>query len=214
LGFVPRNYLDYLAPSAERQGLPRGTPAEVERFMEDVRLCREAARNAVAKAQVKQAEAYNTRCRMISFKDDDWVLVNPHSLEWIESGDKGVKLVQRWTGPFQVQERINENTYRLRMSNKYTDVPVFNLEHLRPYHQSPAEFGERAVLPDTRLHMTEIEEAEVESIQDHKYDQRSWDWRYRVRFRNSPPDEDTWLPAGGLKNAPALLRRYRWEHGL
>jgi hypothetical protein len=175
---------------------------------------RNAARDAIAKAQVKQAEAFNAGRRLISFDEGDLVLVNPHSLEWLESVGKAVKLVQRWIGPFEVAERINEDTYRLRMSSKYTDVPVFNIEHLRPYWSSPSEFGERAQLGDTRPLMFEWTEDDVEHIVEHKYDKSARGWRYRVRFVNSTPDQDRWMPAGGLKNAPAILRAYRARHGL
>jgi hypothetical protein len=140
--------------------------------------------------------------------------VNPHSLEWLESKDKGVKLVQRWIGPFQVMERINKNTYRLRMGSQYTDVLIFNIEHLRPYLDLDPKFRQRASLPDTRLHMVKADEAEVEKIVGHRFNPRAKAWRYRVSFKNLPPEEDEWLSAQDLKNAPALLRIYRKEHGL
>jgi hypothetical protein len=163
--------------------------------MDDIKAHRDAARSAIAQAQVKQAESYNRGRKLLSFEPNEWVLVNPHSLEWLESKDKGVKLVQRWIGPFQVLERINENTYRLRMGSQYTDVPIFNIEHLRPYLDSDPEFGFRATLPDTRLHMVEAEEAKVDQIVGHRFDTRVKAWRYRVRFKKMTSDEDEWLGA-------------------
>jgi hypothetical protein len=215
MGFVPKNYLDYLSSSDARKGLARSTPAEIHAFLGDIQMHRDAARTAIAKAQVKQAEAYNAGRRLISFKENDLVLVNPHSLRWIESKDmKGVKLVQRWIGPFKVHERVNQDTYRLRMSSKYADVPVFNIEHLRPYWKSPDEYGKRATLPDTRLHMFEADEAEVKAIVGHKFVGRKGSIRFRVHFKGFPPDEDDWVSPAGLKNAPAVLPRYRAEHNV
>jgi hypothetical protein len=111
LGFVPKNDLDFLHSSEQRQGLPRSSDPEVDCFIKDLDMHRQAARSAIAKSQVVQASAYNSGRRLISFKEGDLVLVNPHTLEWIESDDKGVKLTQRWIGPFEVHQRINADTY-------------------------------------------------------------------------------------------------------
>jgi hypothetical protein len=76
-------------------------------------------------------------------------MVNPHSLEWIESKGKHAKLVQQAIGPFPVQEHINSKVYRLDMSDKYPGTNMFNVEHLCRYRQSPIKFGKRTILPET-----------------------------------------------------------------
>ncbi|KAI4294377.1 hypothetical protein K525DRAFT_180988, partial [Schizophyllum commune Loenen D] len=91
---------------------------------------REAARDAIAKAQEEQAKQYNKGRRAVpELRTGDKVLVNPHTLKWIESKGKGRKLKQRWIGPFEVVQRLNPNTYRLRMDDRYTAVPIFNIAH-------------------------------------------------------------------------------------
>jgi hypothetical protein len=77
------------------------------------------------------------------------VLVNLHSLKWVESKGLGRKLTQRWIGPFKVIQKINPKVYRLRMSNKYPGNPVFNIEHLKKYTLSPPQFPDWNVLPET-----------------------------------------------------------------
>ncbi len=74
------------------------------------------------------------------YEPEDLVLVNPHSLEWKESKGKGAKLIQRWIGPFQIAKKINPKVYRLKMSDKYPGTPVFNIDHLKGYHESPKEW--------------------------------------------------------------------------
>lgn len=81
----------------------------------------------MARAQVKQAQAYNKGHRALSFETRDQVLVNLYSLEYVESKREGVKLVQKWIRPFEVQQWIGENTYWLRLEDNYPSNPVFNL---------------------------------------------------------------------------------------
>ncbi|KAJ6496481.1 hypothetical protein C8R47DRAFT_1212798 [Mycena vitilis] len=64
-------------------------------------------------------------------------------------------------------ERINPMVYRIRLPDNYPMHPVLNLEHLRKYHVSPPEFGERTKLPDTRDYLQPTEEYVVEAILGH-----------------------------------------------
>jgi len=63
----------------------------------------------------------------------DKVLVNPHSLEWIESKGKGAKLTACWIGPFEILQKINPNVYQLRMGDNYPGSPVIKIQHLKKY---------------------------------------------------------------------------------
>lgn len=214
-GYVPKDYLDFASWNKERAGKPQSTPNRVITFLNNIKMHWDTAHLAIAKAQVKQAELYNAGQRMIQFKPNNLVLMNLHSMEWIESCNKGVKLVQQWIGPFEIHKRINENTYCLRMSSKYSDVPIFNVEHLRPYYKAPEEeFSLCAQLPDTRLHMVEDEEVEVKAIVDHKYNKRLKGWRYCIQSKGHPLDEDEWVSTCGMKNTPALLQQYKLENSL
>ncbi|KAI5886520.1 uncharacterized protein SCHCODRAFT_02460100, partial [Schizophyllum commune H4-8] len=95
--------------------------------LEQLDIARQAARDAIAMAQEEQAKAYNKgRKPAPIFEEGERVLVNPHSLEWVESKGKP-KLKQRWIGPFEVAQRISPNTYRLHMNDKYPGFPVFNI---------------------------------------------------------------------------------------
>lgn len=170
---------------------------------------REAARLAIAAAQDKQARSHNKGRRMIDFEPGSLVLVNPHSLEWLESKGEGKKLVQRWIGPFEVMERVNPKVFRLRMGDNYPGSPVFNVDHLKKYSPSPKEFGDRTILPATRLRKPASEEYDVESIVGHKRDKRTGKINYLVRWKDYSPLHDSWLPERALKNAPEVLREYR-----
>lgn len=211
-GYEPRAPLDFL--NGEKKGMTRqlSENPQADDFLAKLNMHRESARNAIAKAQAKQARSYNKGRRVVEFEIGSLVLVNPHSLEWIESKGEGAKLVQRWIGPFEVTERINPKVYRLRMSDKYPGSPVFNVDHLKRYAMSPTEFGERDVMPETRALKKESEEYEVESLIGHKFDKRTKKHRFLVRWKGYNPHFDSWVSERDLKNAPALLREYKSKH--
>lgn len=207
-GYKPRSPLDALTDDPKAVSRLSG----VQQFLSEMSMHRDDARRAIAKAQVKQADSYNRGRRAEEFEAGDLVLVNPHSLEWVESKGEGAKLVQRWIGPFEVNQRIGENTYRLRLGDNYPGLPIFNLEHLKRYQKSPAEFGTRASMDDTRILKPASEEYEVEKIVGHRYDKKRRTWLYLVRWIGYSPLYDLWLSARDLKNAPEILHEYRRKH--
>jgi hypothetical protein len=139
-GFEPKVPLDYLLPKEWVKAGAPGMRKEASAYLEDLRAHRESARLAIARAQDKQAKYYNRRRREVpEFKVGSRMLVNPHSLEWRESKGEGAKLVQRWIGPFEVLQKINPKTYRLRLDDRYPGFPVFNYDHLKPYTESPED---------------------------------------------------------------------------
>lgn len=210
-GFHPRSALDFLA-EPDGQATSRGQDSEA--FIRFMAMHRESARRAIARAQLHQAESYNRGRREEEFKEGDLVLVNPHGLEWVESQGKGAKLVQRWIGPFEVQQRISENTYRLKLDREYPGNPVFNIDHLKRYHSSPEEFGPRERMGDTRVVKPAEEEYVVESIVGHKDDKRRRCMTYLVRWEGYSPLFDLWMTASELRKAPKILYAYRKAHNL
>ena len=94
------------------------------------------------------------------------------------------------------------------MGDNYPGSPVFNVDHLKKYSPSPMEFGERSVLPPTRLRKPASEEYEVDSIIGHKRDRRTGKLNYLVRWKDYSPLHDSWLPEVALKNAPDVVREY------
>jgi hypothetical protein len=157
-----------MIPSGDPVARPFLPSQKGEDFIEALEFHRQAARGAVVLAQERQARAYNKGRRPVeSIEEGDFVLVNPHSLELVDVKGTGHKLIQRTIGPFEVMEKINLVMYRLRLPDTYPMHPIFNLEHLRKYHISRKELGERTVLPETRDYMAASEEYVVEAIIGH-----------------------------------------------
>ena len=115
-GFQPRTPLDFLLPKGAREGdnpLYSLSP-ESSNFLSALTMHRESAHRAIAKAQDEQAQQYNKGRRPVpEFKKGDKVLVNPHSLDWVDAKGSGNKLKQRWIGPFEVTQCINPNVFHL-----------------------------------------------------------------------------------------------------
>lgn len=214
-GFQPKTPLDFLLPmeSQDNRGASYSLLPEAKNFLSTLDMHRSSARRAIAKAQDEQSTQFNKGHRPVpDFKQGDRVLVNPHSLGWVDAKGAGAKLKQRWIGPFEVLQRINPKVFRLKMSDKYPGFPVFNIEHLKKYEESAPTMGERTVMPESRRSKVESPEYEVESIVGHRRSGRAL--QYLIRWSGYGPQYDSWEPASGLKNAPALVHKYRQEQGL
>jgi hypothetical protein len=132
----------------------------------------------------------------------------------MESTGSGAKLSQRWIGPFEVVQEINPKVYRLRMSEKYPGLPIFNVEHFKKYVNSPEEFGERTTLPETWMKKPEAKEFIVEKIIAHRFKRKGSVIEYLVRWEGYGPQFDTWEPRSHLKNSPRVLAQYRKDNDL
>ncbi|GJF00793.1 hypothetical protein PsYK624_170940 [Phanerochaete sordida] len=183
-GFQPR---DGLVGWRHREDIARAPLSDaVKAFVDDLEAHRENARLTLAKAQDSQARAYNRGRRTLVFRPGDLVLINPHSIEWKESKGEGVKLGPKFIGPFPVQERVGENTYRLDLPDTFGGSCVLNIQHLSAYQASPAEWGERASLDTSRKGEEPTEEFQVEKIVGHRFNRKSGATQFLVR---------PWIPA-------------------
>jgi hypothetical protein len=215
-GFQPRAMSDFLGGDSLKDGNAYGTQkGEQSEFLERLQMHRESARLAIAKAQHQQAKQYNRGRRDVPLLSvGSRVLINPHSLEWMESKGEGAKLTQRWIGPFEVIQEINPKVYRLRMSSKYPGLPIFNVDHFKYYKESPKHLSPRSIMLETRLKKPEKQEFVVEKIIAHRFEKKGSVVKYLVRWEGYGPQFDTWEPRQNLRNAPRILAEYQARHGL
>lgn len=211
-GFHPRTPIDFLKPS-DNDGMNYSLSPEAVNFLETLAMHRDSARRSIAAAQDRQANQYNKSRRAVpEFKKGSLVLVDPHSLEWVDAKGAGAKLKQRWIGPFEVIQKINPKVYRLCMSNQYPGLPVFNIDHLKPYKPSESKWGDRTVMKESTQSKAVSEEYAVEAIVGHRRKARGMEWL--VRWEGYGPQFDSWEPTSFLKNAPIVLSEYRKANGL
>ncbi len=212
LGFQPSSPLTRLSATLDQEVTKYSLTQEVESFLNDIHIHRENAWLAIAKAQETQTKYYNRGHKQVpELEPGSLVLVNPHLLEWKESKGKGSKLIQRWIGPFEVLEKINPKVYRLRLGSNYPGFPVFDIEHLKPYQESPHKWPSCTKLPETRSSVPD-EEYKVESVIGHR--KRGGRLEFLVRWKNYRPQFDTWVTATDLKNVPEILRMYKAKNKL
>ena len=102
-GFIPWSLSMAIIPHAK--GIQRlAHNIDANAFIWEITAVCQSARDALAVAQAKQAEAFNKGWRIEEFQEGDEVLVNPHSLELVEVQGQECKLVQRRIGPFTILE--------------------------------------------------------------------------------------------------------------
>lgn len=202
LGFKPRTVSDSLF----EQGLKIGTLSlPVQQRVEDLKSHWDAARNAIKKSADKQAYHYDKKRSLPKFKVGKEVLINPHSLELLESKGKAVKLVQRYLGPFEVTEVISPTSYCLRLPDTYPMHNVVNLEHLTKYNRSPD--SDRQFLSNPRDFIQASEEYEIEKIVQEKT-VKGKDY-YLVRWIGYGAEHNLWLSRYELRNAPEILNQWK-----
>lgn len=215
LGYQPRTASGILVPLNDPSNRPFLPSMKGEEYLATVERHRQTARDSLVLAQERQARAYNKgRRAVVEFQPGDLVLINPHTLKLVDVKGTGRKLVQRTIGPFEVIKKVNPMVYRLRLPDNYPMHSVFNLAHLRKYHQSDPKFRERTTLLATRDLLDVTEEYEVEAILGHRLTRRKEgnNRMFLVRWRRFDPSEDSWVSEYDLRNVPELRREYLRLH--
>lgn len=176
----------------------------VEQRIQEINEHREAARDALIKSADKQAYQYDKKRSLPKFKVGDEVLINPHSLELLESKGEAKKLVQRYIGPFEITGIVSPTSYRLRLPDTYPMHNVVNLEHLTKYTRS--HDPSRTILPNPRDFIQASEEYEVDKIVQEKTVKGKK--LYLVRWIGYGAEHDLWLSRYELRNAPEILANW------
>ncbi|QRV94990.1 Retrovirus-related Pol polyprotein from transposon [Ceratobasidium sp. AG-Ba] len=205
-GYEPLRPSHLLAQISER--IPRIESELAESFSEQIQATRNKAKNAIRIAQVYQEKSYNKGRNFVQFHEGDQVMINLKTLELQKR--KGRKLNQIYDGPFEVMEQLSPVTYRLRLPEEYSMHPVFNIAHLEKYSRSE-EYGKRAYKPLQRGLEEDNDVYEVEKIVDEGWQKkgRRKVHIYRIRWVGYGPEEDQWITANKLRNAPDVLKD--WE---
>jgi hypothetical protein len=191
----------------------RGWSVLADRMIDSFVAIRSQARDSLILAQNFQCRNYNNGRLNKQFEVGDKVMLDVHALRLLrDSTGLGKKLLPRYDGPFEIQEKISRVAYRLRMPASFGIHPVLNIEHLEVYNTSPDDLGTRPTKNLSRDDFEVLPEYEIEAILGEKWGKTRGGKRqklYRVRFSGYSPNYDEWLPRRNLKNAPEILRD--WE---
>ncbi|QRV90335.1 Retrovirus-related Pol polyprotein from transposon [Ceratobasidium sp. AG-Ba] len=204
-GYEPLRPAHLLANTS--QYIPRIESNTAEDFSEEMKAARNKAKEAICVGQIYQERAYNKGRYFAHYQPGDQVLINLKTLNLLKG--KGTKLDQIYDGPFEVMEQISPVTYRLRLPESYSMHPVINIAHLEKYSTS-SENIERSILPPKRELDQDDNIYEVERIVDEGWERkgRRRVKLYKIRWTNYNADEDSWITANRLRNAPDVLRAW------
>ena len=120
------------------------------------------------------------------------------------------KITPKREGPFEITEVLGPVTYRLRLPKTWRIHNVFHSILLKPFTET-SQYGPVKTKPPPDLIEGE-EQYEVDHIISHR--KRLGRYSYLVRWTGYGPEEDSWEPAGHLKNAKEILDEYKRVHSL
>jgi hypothetical protein len=176
-----------------------------------MKAVRQQAIDSLTIAQAQQVKYYNKGQDFIEFEPGDLVLVNAHSLHLLKDHKgKGRKLLMRYEGPFEVNQKISDVAYRIALPASYKIHPVINIAHLEPYRKDSTGLDRPKKHLDCKDFIDEPE-FEVENIIGEKWFKckHCRIKKYHVQWLDYGPEWDSWLTKQQLTNAPELLQE--WE---
>lgn len=195
------------------------TKEEAEEFVEQIKLNRELAREAMLIANDLVFGRQNKDRLPMEFQVGDQVLVNPHTLKltgiW---QNQGHKLLPRYEGPFEIIEKHSPTTYTIRLPPDWNIWPTLNIEHLQPYKESPEEFGDREKKEIAPRRKTSKKEWEVKRIlkQRKRIYYRKGKRREEIEYQAEWifPDgtiqaTDEWISAKDFRNAREVVAEWK-----
>ena len=114
------------------------------------------------------------------------------------------KLDWKKLGPFKIEKKISETSYRLSLPHTMRMHPTFHISLLEP--------APRNAKLETHIEIENNQEYEVERILDARNGQQGKE--YLVKWKGYPHSENTWEPKSNLTNCQPLLRQYHQNQNM
>ena len=194
-------------PTFSPQLSERSTVPSAADLAQRLETLHEELRAELQDAQDRQSKYYNRKVLDApQYQPDQLVWLLRHNIKTTRPSDK---LDHRRLGPFPIDHAISPSAYRLRLPSYLSRLhPVFHVSLLEPY-SDPSEFHMHAD-PDT-FSLEDSDSPSISSIIDsRKLGQR---YEYLVHWKNTPADEDTWLPLSDIPTTiNELLERFHRRH--
>ena len=146
--------------------------------------------------QKKYADKYRSQPPEFKVGDKVWL----DSSLVIHKGNK--KLKPRKLGPYIIEKKISELSYKLDLPHTMKIHPVVHVSSLEPYFED--SFG-RNQTPSPPIIIDDEEEYEVEEILDKRKHYKKI--QYLVKWKGYPLSEASWEPESNL-NCPELLKAF------
>jgi RNase H-like domain found in reverse transcriptase/Reverse transcriptase (RNA-dependent DNA polymerase)/Integrase zinc binding domain/Retroviral aspartyl protease/Chromo (CHRromatin Organisation MOdifier) domain len=197
----------YLTYGSEPRGTPFGmahtsNPAATD-FIQNIQAAVNTAHEAIIRTNDYTTTQANRHRRPCNFAVGDLVLLSTRNI--VSDTYTGArKLMPKFCGPFAIQTRINEVTYRLELSAPMLARGIHNAFHaklLRPYHPD-TQFDRTPVVPTPVQFPDGHTEYEVDQII--RFRLHRGKPQYLVHWKGYEDHENSWVPAADL-NCPDLL---------
>ena len=114
------------------------------------------------------------------------------------------KLDVRRLGPYQILEKIGTSAFRLDLPRTIKIHPVFHVSLLEPHVANT--FPGRVVAPPPAIQVDGVEEFEVHSVLDSRFNRRKLE--YLVDWVGYDASDQSWEPANALNNAKDAIAAY------
>ncbi|MCO5581869.1 hypothetical protein L7F22_035758 [Adiantum nelumboides] len=168
------------------------------------------------KSQERQKKTANRHRQDLKLKENDWVLLRFEKARLRKKKGKErlfPNLSMRYYGPFQITERINDVSFRLRLPDTWKIHNAFHVSLLKPFKGDVPDDGE----PDEQPEVEENEEILVpEHILAHKDTKNKGkvQRRFLVKFKNYPALDAKWMEEEDLADTPQIVNLYLEAFGL
>ena len=180
----------------------KGKVENATEFVERMKKVYEKAETALKKTQEKMKRYADRRRKEIeNWKKGDQVLLSTKDLVFKERPTK--KLMERYVGPYMIEEVVSSNTVKLHLSSLMRIHPVVNVSRIVCHkEQVRGQKKEEGKL----VEVEGVEEWEVEKILNKK--KARGVEKYLIRWKGFMAEGDTWERRENLKNAENLIEEF------
>ncbi|MCO5612324.1 hypothetical protein L7F22_066591 [Adiantum nelumboides] len=192
----------------EEEGLLGLTEKDEVEAIDNVSNLDDVSVDISEKSQERRKKAAHRHRRDLKLKENDWVLLRFEKARLRKKKGKErlyPKLSMRYYGPFQITERINDVSFRLRLPDTWKIHNAFHVSLLKPFRGDVPDDGE----PDEQPDVEENEKILVpEHILAHKDTKTKGKVRRRflVKFKNYPALDAKWMEEEDLADTPQTVK--------
>jgi hypothetical protein len=180
----------------DRLGLAsKETPAAIQ-YVRNVEKAVSEAKAALAEAQSRMANYYNSKRRDVSYEPGDLVLLSTTNLRLKVPGSG--KLLPRFVGPFPVEKQVGKAAYKLALPPSMLVHPVFHVSLLHPYSSDGASQPPPPLSFSSGIPLYEVEE--VLQHRDVRRGKRTVK-QFLIKWAGYGHEHNTWEPEGNLNKS-------------
>ena len=180
----------------------KGKVEKTTEFVERMKKVHEEVEAALRRTQ-EEMKRYADRGRKETevWKKGDRILLSTKDLVFKERPSK--KLMERYVGPYMIEEVVSSNAVKLRLPSSMRIHPVVNVSWIVRYKEQVKGQRKEEGKP---VEVEGVEEWEVEKILNKKKIRGVE--KYLIRWKGFTAEGDTWERRENLKNAEELIEEF------